>query len=872
MRASATALVVFLLVAQVRGSVPAQQGQTPSSSVDRTFVSQFVASDPDAREALIKARPEIIERAFREFLVAEGNRFRQARDFEKAEAHFRAAIHIGERHNQPATVVSAMNGLMLMTSTQGDHDAAIQIGNDALAIATATSSLAGQQLSHANIAIAQRRKGDLSGSLASQGRALEMARQMGEPRVIARSLYNIGVVRLDLGEHAKSLDNLLESLELDTKAGASARELAGTFIVIGGIYGEQSEYALAATYYQRAIDANGSEVTQNLAGAYNNLAFTQMAMGNDAEALKTFERALPMARQVRSEGVESTIVFNLGQIARRAGRLDEAEAHQRQALALREKLNQRGSIVESLNEMASLLTEAKRPLESLPIAERALALATESKLIDGVWRAEMVTGHAYAALGRDDEARRFYERSIQTIEKMRALSADGSMAMQTQFKGFAPYYGLAALEARAGRSVDALRLIDRSRARTLVDILSTQPAAVAASGDALAGPDRGNETRWTRGVTPEPTSSQIAALLAPGRAIVSFVLDDKKAWAYVTTLGPRDIEVSAHALPLSADGLVTVTNRFTREVSSRNLAFAAGARAAYNALLGPIESRLSGISDLIIVAEGELWRVPFQALRTSRDKFLVEERAVSYTPSIAALVALAERRRARPAVSPFLVAVGDPAFSLTAEPALPGTEKRGAALSRLPESAREARSIGRLYGAGRSAVLVDSAATESALRQRTGRATILHLATHSVLDDLRPMSSRLMLARGDGASNENDGRLEAWELMQMQNTADIAVLSACQTGRGGSGYGEGLLGLSWALFASGTSTAVVSQWEVDSSSTTSLMIGFHQRLLARGTRAASAPEALRQAAIAVMKNPDHRHPFYWAGFISIGAR
>ena len=103
-------------------------------------------------------------------------------------------------------------------------------------------------------------------------------------------------------------------------------------------------------------------------------------------------------------------------------------------------------------------------------------------------------------------------------------------------------------------------------------------------------------------------------------------------------------------------------------------------------------------------------------------------------------------------------------------------------------------------------------------------------------------------------------------------TADLAVLSACKTARGGNTWGEGVIGLSWSLFASGTSTAVVSQWEVDSSSTTALMIAFHRRRLDSRTRAGGVPEALRQAALELLKNPAHRHPFYWAGFISIGAK
>jgi CHAT domain-containing protein len=103
---------------------------------------------------------------------------------------------------------------------------------------------------------------------------------------------------------------------------------------------------------------------------------------------------------------------------------------------------------------------------------------------------------------------------------------------------------------------------------------------------------------------------------------------------------------------------------------------------------------------------------------------------------------------------------------------------------------------------------------------------------------------------------------------------DLAVLSACDTARGTIGDGEGVIGLSWSLFAAGASTAVVSQWEVDSASTTALMIAFHERLLlsARGGRSLSdTPEALRVAAMRLMRGPAYRHPFYWAGFVVVGA-
>ena len=67
-----------------------------------------------------------------------------------------------------------------------------------------------------------------------------------------------------------------------------------------------------------------------------------------------------------------------------------------------------------------------------------------------------------------------------------------------------------------------------------------------------------------------------------------------------------------------------------------------------------------------------------------------------------------------------------------------------------------------------------------------GGAGILHFATHGTLNNASPMYSYLVLARGD--SNE-DGLLEAWELMQMDLKANLAILSACDTARGRFGSG-----------------------------------------------------------------------------------
>jgi CHAT domain-containing protein len=142
----------------------------------------------------------------------------------------------------------------------------------------------------------------------------------------------------------------------------------------------------------------------------------------------------------------------------------------------------------------------------------------------------------------------------------------------------------------------------------------------------------------------------------------------------------------------------------------------------------------------------------------------------------------------------------------------------------------------------------------------------VHLATHAVADAENPMYSYLMLSRGGAAGD--DGRLEAWEIANLNLRAELVVLSACETARGQYLDGEGIIGLSWAWFLAGTPAAVLSRWKVDSAATAELMVAFHEN---RGRDGVGDAEALRQAAIAMMRDKRYRHPFYWASFQVIGA-
>jgi CHAT domain-containing protein len=375
-----------------------------------------------------------------------------------------------------------------------------------------------------------------------------------------------------------------------------------------------------------------------------------------------------------------------------------------------------------------------------------------------------------------------------------------------------------------------------------------------------------------RGGAPVIKPEELAGLLPDNStALLEYVVTYDRSYLFVVTRaeGKADVDVQIHSLPVKREELAKETEAFRRKLAARDLGFRDAAARLYDMLLKPAEARLRGKTNLVITPDDSLWELPFQALLTRPNRFLIEDAAIAYAPSLTVLREMTRRgKNPKPASAPAtLLALGNP---MTGK----GTIERTAVSLRdekpgpLPEAEEEVKALGKFYGASRSKIYVGAEAREDRFKAEAGRADILHFATHASLNNASPMYSYLALARGNG---DEDGLLEAWELMRMDLKADLAVLSACETARGRFGAGEGVIGLTWALFVAGVPSTVVSQWEVESASTRDLMLQFHRQLRASSTGAnMSKAESLRQAALKVMKSPETGHPFYWAGFVLVG--
>jgi CHAT domain-containing protein len=290
-------------------------------------------------------------------------------------------------------------------------------------------------------------------------------------------------------------------------------------------------------------------------------------------------------------------------------------------------------------------------------------------------------------------------------------------------------------------------------------------------------------------------------------------------------------------------------------------------------LLGSVpESLWEGVVRLIIVPDGFLYYLPFEILPLSPgDDYLGDRYLLAYTPSATALQTLQRFWKGGEHKADF-VGFGDPAFVSEADgDAAMNAATRfrfaGVELKRLKGSGEEVREIAEAFGERGSAYLREQATEYRAMRRSEG-ARFVHFATHGLIDDERPLYSGLALAPPEEEELTKvphlDDMLQAYEMFSLRLTAEAVVCSTCQSGLGKLHEGEGMVGMTRALFFAGARCVVVSLWPVDDRATSELMQAFY-RAIREGR---SVAEALMRARTEIRERwPDLRD---WAAFVVVG--
>jgi CHAT domain-containing protein len=329
--------------------------------------------------------------------------------------------------------------------------------------------------------------------------------------------------------------------------------------------------------------------------------------------------------------------------------------------------------------------------------------------------------------------------------------------------------------------------------------------------------------------------------------------------------------------------------------------FAGASNALYKLAVEPAAA-LIGDKRLLIVADGALNYVPFEAFVKTKSgadyaslDYLIKSNEIAYAPSASVVAAIrGSAPTAREGANTVLI-VADPVFNAD-DPRLKGarvatgsSEERGVGLAlnsavsdmtgtdssagalrlaRLPGTRAEAEAIAAIARAGgaKSESWIDLAANEEKIDSAdVANYRIVHIATHGLLDIERPQFTGVVLSLV--GNTKADGFLRTDEIFNLKMRPSLVMLSACETGLGKEKRGEGVIGLTRAFMYAGAPTVGVSLWSVADKSTAELMTDFYKRLLSAGSHPVAS---MRDAQLAMINGKKYSAPFYWAPFVLVG--
>ena len=607
-------------------------------------------------------------------------------------------------------------------------------------------------------------------------------------------------------------------------------------------------------------------------------------------AEETFRRARKLFYEEGNEVSTASVDLQLAKLLYKQRQFPEAqqlalsaaEAFEAQELAVR------GAYARIV--AADSLVGSGRRQEALKQAQKAL------EQLEG-YHAKWVSYQCYDLLGRLkvangslDEAERLYSRAIDEMESLRGNIQLDEFRMSFGKNKYQVYENLVDLKIRTDAAVEAFQFVERSKSRTLMDLLERNLDTMWGSNG--SGSKRAEIEKVRRdlnalysrlsqaGTTVSSLRSDQATqqeIIRREQELMSLLRDagsEKEDWARLETMGMPGIE-EIQAM-LGADEILieyyTVGDRFCAFVIGRDefqlvadLATKEAVRAClkglnfqlskfhlsadylkhhertllhttrhhlrelHRLLLEPLQEWIEGRS-LVVIPHDVLHYVPFQALYDGSG-YVVDIHDIVYSAS-ASVMKICREKESPDATEDLILAVAD---------------------ETTPAILDEAETLKQLLPNVR--VFVGKEATVDLLREYGPSARRIHIAAHGVFRRDNPMFSSIRLG---------DSWLSLIDIFNLRLGADLTTLSACETGMSALYGGDELLGLARGFLYAGTPSLLVSLWRVNDRSTTVLMRRFYEGL----EEGLSKPKALQQAAQAVKES--FPHPYYWAPFILMG--
>ena len=755
---------------------------------------------------------------------------------------------------------------------------AIESSQQSLAIAREIGYTEGEISTISLLSLIYESLGQNQKAFESYQQALELARNTGNRQGESLALSNLGSAYESLGQYQQALESYQQALAIAKEI--EDRQSEGNILSnLGWIYNYLEESQQAIDFSQQSLAIAREIGDQRLeAKAMGNLGDTYLALGQSQEAINFYQQRLAVIREVGDRQVETNVLRSLGIAYESLEDYQQAIDFYQQSLAVDREIGYRLGEAVALDNLGNVYKSLDQFQQAIDFYQQSLAVDREIESPLGEAVSLNNIGHALIKADQPAEAEIALIQAAETFESVRTDLPDAQLIALADTQA-AAYTNLEQALVAQGKTTAALEATERARARAFALQLASR----------LSNDTSSTEVTTSTTVNP-PSMAEIQQIARDQNVTLvtySVILDQA---LYIWVVSPSgDLEFRSVEFDASDDGSLTLSplaaidgpvyrslvapseldNLVTD--SRGGLAVVSGGsiehlQDLYEVLIAPIEALLPANPEdnVVFVPQGKLFLVPFPALQAPDGTRLIEKHTVLTAPSIQVLDLASKLPRQR---SSFLTAndalvVGNPVMPEVFIPSNDGLQP--IQLTSLPGAEAEALAIGDFLNI---APLIGEQATEAQIKQQLPTTPLIHLATHGLIEYGNPQSSGVVDYPGAVAltpSDSEDGLLTAAEILAMDLPAELAVLSACDTGRGRI-TGDGVVGLSRALITAGVPSVIVSLWAVPDAPTAALMTEFYRQL----QQGQSKAQALRQAMLATLENSPE--PVNWAAFTLMGA-
>jgi CHAT domain-containing protein len=747
----------------------------------------------------------------------------------------------------------------------GNYAKAIEYSQQSLAIAREIKDRRGEHLVLGILGLAYRSLGNYAKSIEYTQQQLAIAREIKNRRGEGNALRVLGVTYNYLGDYAKAIEYTQQQLAIAREI-KDRRGEGSALDSLGDAYKSLGDYAKAIEYSQQSLAiAREIKHRRGEGSALHRLGIAYLNLGNYTKSIEYSQQSLAIARETKDRQGEGNALGSLGVAYLNLGNYTKGIEYSQQSLAIARETKDRqneGTAQANLGIAYSYLGNYTKGIE---YTQQSLAIAREIKNRRGEGLALNNLGVAFFKAGNLTEAEKMLVNAIQVKESMRQLLGSNDANKVSIFEGQArTYRTLQQVRVAQNNPIGALEISERGRARAFVDLLSERLSSGSTNPVINTSPNQAEIRQIAK--------AQNATLVQYSIIYDNFQIQGKEETRelalYIWVIQPtgeiafREVDLKPlwqkHKASLAS---LIVGNQEFLAVRSRSSLGSTQPQpdlpTLHQLLIDPIASLLpkDPNAHIIFIPQGSLFQVPFPALQDANGTYLIEKHTILTAPSIQVLDLTRQQRLKlpqQPANSGNALVLGNPTMpSVSLSPGEPKQQ-----LSPLPGAEAEARSIAPLLN---TQAITGAQGTKAAIVQKMPQASIIHLATHGLLDDVRGLSSAIALA----PSGTDNGLLTAEEIFDMKLQANLVVLSACNTAEGRI-TGDGVIGLSRALISAGVPSVIVSLWAVPDAPTAELMKELYQNLQKNPNKA----QALRQAMLTTMKT--HSNPRDWAAFTLIG--